>query len=263
MCFVSNTFEEDSTKRGVQTTLSATTPAGTKVVGWLHRAKSDTVILLLPAHNMDAARPRYIELAKALHARRYACFRMNFTRKSAGEDAWEVLTVSEEAEQAAAVVNLLKTKFKRVIAVGHSQGWLSALKLAHDGLVDAAVCLMGVIDTSANVKSKLAQLGVGFEQLEAEGYAVMEAGDKRFYYTPEFFSDTQGWNVASMLKEVHAPLLFVFGTNDDIITPSEITKAYELANEPKELVGVDCWHRFEPQDAVTIGDKIAKWVRFV
>jgi len=244
----------------MQTTLTATTGDGTKVVGWLHQAKSDTVVLLIPAHNMDAARPRYIELAKALHGRGLACFRMNITRKTSGEDAWEVPTISEEAEQAASVAKLLRNKFKRIVAVGHSQGWLSALKLTRDGSVDAAVCLMGVIDTSANVKAKLEQLGVGFAQLEDEGYAVMEIGEMRFYYTPEFFSDSQGWNVPSILKDVHKPLLFLFGNNDNIITPAEITRGYESANQPKQLVGVEASHRFEPKDSIVIAEKIASWI---
>lgn len=232
----------------------------TKVVGWLHQVNSDTVILLIHGHSAHANMPQYIEFAKTISALGVACCRMNVTRKAVAENAFEVTTPSEEAEQAAALAHMLRQKYKHVIACGHSQGWLSALKLVEDGLVDGAICLMGIIDTDANMQVKLSQLGMTLQQMDEEGYAYSEIAGVRFYYNPAFFANMRGWNVQDMLSHVHKPLLFIFGNQDSIITPAEITKGYEIANQPKQLVGVEGKHRFQPQDGMVIGKKIVGWI---
>lgn len=243
----------------MQTQISARTPQGVQVTGFLHIGKLDTCVLIVPGHNTTGTRPRYIELAKILQEHKYSACRMNITRKTSDAGV-EVPTVSEEIQQVHALVLKLKERFKRIIVAGHSQGWISALQMCHDKAADGAVCIMGVVNTDAQAKIKLASLGLTYDQLGFDGYARMEVQGVEFVYTQEFFTDFQSFDIPSLIASTRTPLLFIFGTQDAIIPPAEVMKGFEIANKPKELFAIEAVHRFENASAAEIGRKIADWI---
>jgi fermentation-respiration switch protein FrsA (DUF1100 family) len=198
-------------------------------------------------------------MAKMLQQLGHSAFRMNITRKVTG-DGFEIPTITQEISQAKAMVQLLKEKYKRVVVSGHSQGWMSALQLCHDKVADAAVCIMGVIDTDVHSKSKLDQLGVTFDKLKGDGYASMQLDHGTFLYTPEFFDDFQSFDVPAIIAATRTPLLFIFGTEDATITPAEVMRGFEAANEPKALVAIEATHRFDEKAAAAIALNISEWI---
>jgi fermentation-respiration switch protein FrsA (DUF1100 family) len=54
-------------------------------------------------------------------------------------------------------------------------------------------------------------------------------------YLPIRFFVGERYNSASRIKGIHAPLLFIHGSNDDIIPISLGRKLFDLANDPKEF----------------------------
>ena len=45
-----------------------------------------------------------------------------------------------------------------------------------------------------------------------------------------------GWATTDRIRDVHAPVLFLHGLDDDFVRPEFSKKLYENANDPKQLV---------------------------
>jgi len=58
-------------------------------------------------------------------------------------------------------------------------------------------------------------------------------------YLPVRFLVGERYNSASRIKRIHAPTLFIHGSNDDIIPIALGKKLYDLANDPKEFYEIE------------------------
>jgi esterase/lipase len=245
----------------MQSTVTATTPTGRTVVGWLHRASrgSGTLVVLCHGHNANGTHGRFIELAKWLEHLGYDCLRWSVTRTELLPGVLEVTTISEEVEQATALVRSLRDRYRHVVAVGHSQGGVMCLALAHAHLADAVVQLMSVADEKLRIKLMRER----FDQAEKTNgiarYASHSAG-KTFGYTQSFFQDYERWHLAELLKTNTAPILFVLGSRDERVTPAEVRAGFEIAGGDKELFVIDEGHDFSPATAAVLGKKVAQWL---
>ncbi len=237
--------------------------------GWLHRAAGtpDTLILLLHGHNSNGGRSRFITLAKWFEHHHIDCIRWNVVRESLGDNKFRVPTVSEEYDQVKALAQSIRHKYKRIVAIGHSQGAMLALKLCTEGLADAYVSIMGVGDTHTSMERKLARIGLTDEALRGQSLAalpewmVTQPDGVSYVYAPTFLVDFTAWDMASLFAQLRVPSLFIAGTRDDTIPVSEVEGAYAIVHDRKKLLTVDDVHRFSDETAMMLAGVIVNWLR--
>ncbi len=57
--------------------------------------------------------------------------------------------------------------------------------------------------------------------------------------SPQFWKDFDNHNLLKSIKNIHCPILFIHGEQDDIVPVSEMEAYFENANEPKEKIIID------------------------
>jgi dipeptidyl aminopeptidase/acylaminoacyl peptidase len=67
-------------------------------------------------------------------------------------------------------------------------------------------------------------------------------------------------NPIETVREIHAPLMVVLGTNDTVTAPPDIRRLYEAANEPKKLVEIEgADHEFS-EHRIPLQKAVIDWV---
>jgi pimeloyl-ACP methyl ester carboxylesterase len=252
----------------MQTILRAKTASGTDAMGWLHRASGapTTLYVIIHGHNTTGDRSRYLTIAKWLEHGTGAphsaadTLRWNAVRKPVPDehDTYLVPLASDEYAQVEALVMHARQgrNYTRVIAIGHSQGAMHALRLAAERRVDAAVSIMGVGDTGASLERKKAAIGLG-----SGGDRVTLPNGVTMVYDSSFFPDFASWDMRRIIGQVHVPVLFIGGERDDTIPLAEVETAFAHANEPKAMIIVEDGHRFDDETAARIAKDIQDWAQ--
>lgn len=234
---------------------------GLRVVSYLHRAGSDTLFMMIPGHNSDGNRGRFITLAKSLEARGFDTLRFSATRPSKSENVWEVTSITVEAAQAEATLRSLRSKYQRVIVMGHSQGGLICLHLAQQGLADGIVFLMSVFNPHHHVESKTHMLHTALEKVhQGEEPRISYPDGRTFVYTSAFFDDLDNYKPLESIKHLSCPLLFIAGTEDTTVLASEVQLGFDAAHTTKEFFTVPDTHNFSNETAVIIANEAISWL---
>jgi len=67
-------------------------------------------------------------------------------------------------------------------------------------------------------------------------------------------------NPVETVREIHAPLMVVLGTNDTVTMPPDIRRLYEAANEPKRLVEIEgADHEFS-EHRMPLQKEVIEWI---
>ncbi len=67
-------------------------------------------------------------------------------------------------------------------------------------------------------------------------------------------------NPIETVRKVHAPLMVVLGTNDNVTMPSDIRRLYEAANEPKKLVEIEGADHGFSEHRIPLQKAVIDWV---
>lgn len=247
----------------MQSVIAAVTPDGSSAMGWLHRtpAGSDTCIVIIHGHNAWGRRSRFQTLANWLSHHGYDAVRWNVVRNEIAEKTFAVLPITAEVAQVRAVLEKLRPAYTRIVLVGHSQGGLMSLSLAAEGLADALVQLMPVIDTRESVRDKLLSIGVSLDEFHAKGSTqVTYPNNETFVYDATYFDDLLTYDAHALYKTYTKPLFMIGGTLDVTIPLAEVEEGFSWANEPKELFTIDDTHNFTDESAMLIAQKIKNWL---
>ncbi len=230
--------------------------------GWLHKANgaADTLIVLCHGHNSTGDRGRFITLARWFEHAGQDCIRWNAVRNRPRENTFTVLTVTEEYEQVKALLDPMRRKYKRIIAIGHSQGALLALKLCAEGIAHTYVSLMGVGDTVESLERKKQALAVQHAPDKDNQFIILPNG-QTFEYTNMFFTDFVSWDVPKLLSLHRGASLFIAAEQDTAIPPSEVRNAFKQAHEPKNYLTVDDVHNFSEETSRLIAHAIRDWLQ--
>ena len=85
----------------------------------------------------------------------------------------------------------------------------------------------------------------------------------QFRIRKEYVRSARMHDIIRKLKDMHAPVLFVHGTNDLRVRLTETRELWRAANEPKaleEVAGADHWFR-SPEHRQQLVELIADWVK--
>ncbi len=88
-------------------------------------------------------------------------------------------------------------------------------------------------------------------------------GQKRQFNLPNsFFIDSASHDIMGPLKTCTKPKLFFLGTQDIMVPPEKVQKAYDDAAEPKQLETLDSGHdyRNRPEIIEEVNRKVGEWM---
>lgn len=253
----------------MQSSLSVRMTQGRSAQGWLHRApkKADTLIVLLHGHNANGNWSRWQTMAKWFEHNGFDCLRWNAVREQKDDSIFQVTNVTEEYEQAKALLDSVRRDYSRIVAVGHSQGAMIALQLCVDGLAHAYVSLMGVGDTKASLQRKVTHIGLPAAVLSEETFPLdanprmTMTNGTQFEYTRAFFVDFSNWDMPALLAQWTGPSMFVAGAKDTLIPASEVEHASSLVGGAHTYSVIDDNHSFSEANAVMLAGVIVHWLR--
>jgi pimeloyl-ACP methyl ester carboxylesterase len=253
----------------MQSSLSVRMTEGRTAQGFLHRAQgnSDTLIVLLHGHNASGNWGKMVTMAKWFEHNSIDVLRWSAVRKQVEESVYAVSNVTEEYEQAKALLDSLRRNYKRVVVVGHSQGAMIGLRLCIEGLAHAYIALMGVGDTNASLKRKITHLGLPQAVLSVETYPtnpkprLTMTNGVQFEYEADFFTDFASWNIPAMLAQWNGPSLFVAGEQDTMIPASEVEHASKTVRGESKYLTIADNHSFSEESAVMLAGVIVNWLR--
>lgn len=72
--------------------------------------------------------------------------------------------------------------------------------------------------------------------LQSSFTSLRDVARDLYPYVPSFVIENKLLNSASLIKNIHVPVLIGHGSNDEMIPVNHAHRLYELANEPKKLI---------------------------
>ena len=72
----------------------------------------------------------------------------------------------------------------------------------------------------------------------------------RFDLPGSYFEDAANYDMTEVLTSCTKPKLFVYGEKDNLTTPENVKKSFEMSADPKQIASVDCEHDYRKFPAV-------------
>lgn len=145
---------------------------------------------------------------------------------------------------------------ERVGIWGHSMGGMIALVAAGKHLYDfKAVC--GSQPSPGNIGRRHSE---DPEQLdyrddpkyweEHDGITINSEHFGSFWLPAEHFIERMQYKATESVKNIHVPILFIAGDNDDLVPAEHVRVTFEAANEPKQYLEYHTDHFYKRNPAV-------------
>ena len=221
------------------------------IKGLLENPDSDKLMILVHGFtgNMQGPRDIFGKLSNALQIKGFAVLRFNFRGTPPSEMDFQDMTVETETEDLKAVIDYAKTRYEKIGILGESMGG-SIVANAIDTTFKAVLFWYTAFDfkdTSFNgyltEESK--------KQLKDKGF-ILESG---FKIGKPFIKEISETKLYHKVEEVKCPVLFLHGDEDSDVPSQQSEKAFQLANEPKEIhiiKGARHGFKNEQEEAITL-----------
>ncbi|PIY80285.1 MAG: hypothetical protein COY80_03675 [Candidatus Pacebacteria bacterium CG_4_10_14_0_8_um_filter_42_14] len=202
------------------------------IKGILENPKSAKIVILAHGFTGDLRGPDHIfeKLSKKLEKLGYATLRFSFRGTPPSEGEYINTTVSSQVEDLKKVVEHTRSLgYTDIALLGESMGG-SIVARAYDQLIKAVVFwypALDFVDTSfrkyltSEIQTKIRKQGYFLE----EGYKIGK----------QFVDEIPSINLYREAGEIKCPVLFVHGDKDRDVPHQQSEKAFQKANDPKEI----------------------------
>jgi fermentation-respiration switch protein FrsA (DUF1100 family) len=187
----------------------------------------------------------FVEVGKRLAEIGTASYRFDFSGCGESEGDYSKTTLSKLRDDLNTILEYVKqrqtTDVEKIGIFAQSFGTTTTIALSPK---IKSVILMGSFMNGHEILRR--HFGSGYNP---NGISTRTHDDGRITkMEPSFWKDFEKHNMKELLKNMHASLLLIHGSKDDIVALSSMEKIYEVANAPKEKViiqGAD--HGLEPK----------------
>lgn len=183
------------------------------------------------------------DIARHLAEANFLVYRFDFSGCGESEGDYSETSLSKLSADLSNILEFVKSKekVKWVGILAQSMGTSTTITLEPEV---RCMLLMGAI---AHLKELLISLfGSGYNP---NGISTRVKPDGRVIeLKPQVWKDFDNHHLLESIKRIHCPILFIHGSKDATIPPSEMEAYFENANEPKEkllLEGAD--HSLRPK----------------
>lgn len=195
--------------------------------------KYPTVILV---HGFEASKEEdgmFDDIAKNLADNGILVYRFDFSGRGESEGDYTNTSLSKQRDDLKSILDFVKSQplvdTTRVGILGQSFGTPTSITL-HPNI--KSLVLMGSFGHVKEIMKNL--FGDGYNpsgtstRVKTDGETVK--------LNPVFWSAFENHDILKSIKLVKCPVLFIHGSEDDIVPLSEMEALYSAANEPKEKV---------------------------
>ncbi|KAK3161100.1 hypothetical protein QOZ80_1BG0071830 [Eleusine coracana subsp. coracana] len=207
--------------------VAVTNKHGESLVGVLHNAGSNKVVVL--CHGFAASKDDSIfhDLVAALTKQGFSAFRFDFSGNGESEGEFEYGNYRKETDDLHSVVAYLKEKYDVTAIVGHSKGGnVVVLYASIYGDVPLVVNLSGRFYVEKGIEERL---GKGFmDRINKEGYIEVrnKTGKVLYRVTKESLMVNTDMRAASLTITKECRIFTIHGSADKIVP---VEDAYEFA----------------------------------
>lgn len=173
----------------------------------------------------------------------------DFSTSGFSSNVADLINASEWMAQSGRPVSLM---------IGHSLGGAAALVAADIADSVKAVATIGAPSDASHV---IAQFKESVPEIEAEGRAQVNLGDRPFTLSKAFLDDIRSATVLDSVKSLKKPLLILHAPTDAVVSIDNATDLFVAARHPKSFVSLDrADHLLTGRsDADFVVDVIAGW----
>jgi len=205
---------------------------GIETIPSVDKEKYPTVLLV---HGFGVTKEEggmFDELAEKLVEEKFLVYRFDFSGRGESEGDYSKTSLSKQKSDLSKILEFVKSQPK----VDHSkigilaQSFGTPITVALSPKVKAII-LMGSISNPFEALGKLSK----WEKLDKEGISKkIKPNGEIIMLGSQFWKDFENYDLLELIKKIDCPILFIHGSKDDRIPPSEMEAYFENANEPKE-----------------------------
>lgn len=201
----------------------------------------------------DKDRPLVVVVAKGLAARGWPCLRVSFSGNGDSGGDFRASTITKECEDLQDLIGQLPDHL-RLAYCGHSMGGAVGVKTA--GItprIEVLINLAGMIRTAAFCEREFGDVTPDQGNMWDEANCPLSQA-----YVDDLNSIGDLFDEVRALKQA---FLLVHGTADDVVLTEDSHDAFEVANEPKQLVLIDgAEHSFDETTYSEVVEAAADWL---
>lgn len=209
-----------------------------------HDAAAETYPAAIVCHSFTGYKeiPHLKALADELAERGIVALRIDFTDCVGESDgSCRDMTLTNQIADLEDALSWLESRGEvdpdRIGVGGHSLGGATSVFVASQDERPAAV--VPVAAPATHETERLFQ-GKEIERWEEMGhihFPTQRRGEVEIGW--QFYEDLQQYDARDAVANIHAPIRFIHGSEDDIVPPSDSEAMYDRANPPKDLQLVD------------------------
>lgn len=209
---------------------------GETIRGVLEGKNKDKFMILVHGFTGDMRGPDNIfgKLSEKLQENGISALRFSFRGTPPSDGDFQDMTVESESEDLKKIIEYAKSQgFERIGVLGESMGG-TIVSAVHDPGLRVIVFwypAFELIDT--DLKKYLTEKS---QKVLSEKGFVLDSG---FKIGKKFIGEINKINLYDKIKDLKCPVLFLHGNNDVEVPYQQSEKAFELANEPKEIQIID------------------------
>jgi len=214
--------------------VSFTNQSEEKLSGYLHVPEGKPKAGVLLAHCFTCSKHIKImrRLCDSLATNGFLMLRFDFSGNGESEGKPEESTYSKQIGDFSAAYHFLKSQgIPKIAAVGHSMG--SAVTILASAKNDPyAIALVAGESSTAEIKHLFKDK---LPEIEEKGSAEITIVGHTFRVTKQFVLDSEKYDLKGTLKQLKIPILFVHGSEDQVVPASSSEENYQVAVQPKRL----------------------------
>lgn len=175
-------------------------------------------------------------LAKKLSESGFLVYRFDFSGCGESEGDYSETSLTKLKSDLSSILEFVQSQpqvdSSRIGILGQSFGTATTITLK-----PRVKCLIMTGSVSGPKESLIRLFGDGYNP---DGISSRSRSNGRITRVkPQFWQDFDNHNLLKSIKEIHCPILFIHGSEDDKCPISEMEAYFENANEPKEKVIIE------------------------
>ena len=200
-------------------------------------------------------------ISRALTMNGIAVLRFDLTGLGESEGDFSKTNFSSNVDDIVAAADFLSNEFEAPsIIVGQSLGGAASVYAAEQ--IDS-IKAVATIGTPSQPEHVTHLLGCNIEDIEKDGFAMVNIGGRQFKIEKQFLDDLRTKDMYNKIKQLRKAILIMHSPQDEIVDIENAAKIYNAAHHPKSFITLDQANHMlsDKNDAHYTGNVIASWVK--
>ncbi len=200
-------------------------------------------------------------ISRALTSNGFGVLRFDFTGLGESDGDFSDTNFSGNVDDLVSAAKYLEAYYKSPsLIVGHSLGGAAAIFAASQIYSIKAIATIGAPSNPKHVQHLLHS---SLEEIQANGKAVVNLGDRDFTIKKQFIDDLEANALPQIAKNLRKPILVMHSPQDTTVSIKNAEEIYMAAHHPKSFISLDGADHLlsNKADSIYAGNVIAGWAK--